>query len=104
MLFDPPGNKTKQNQRKLKEITLRMEALNQEIDAFFKEVGVSVEEFAKYASNSDNFTPQAWSEMEKRRKFLDERLQKELDSIQDPSRTKKSFDDHSASRNWIPCR
>lgn len=104
MLFNTLENKSKQNEKKLRELTLQYERLNKDIEQFFTDLDVKPEQLSQMASNPDNFTPKAWEELKRLHKELEERLEKDLSSIRDIGKAKKSFEEKNVSRHWIYCR
>lgn len=104
MLFDSLENKSKQNERKLRELKLRFESLSREIEQFFKEMGTTPAELSQYAQNPDNFSPREWDELKKKQKALEDQLENELKSIRDVQASKKSFEENNVSRHWIFCK
>lgn len=104
MLFDTLENKSKQNEKKLRELTLQYERLNKDIEKFFIDLDVLPEQLSSLASNPDHFPPKAWEELKRLHKELEERLEKDLSSIRDVSKTKKSFEEKNVARHWIFCR
>lgn len=104
MIFDSLENKTKQNERKLRELKLKYERVNKEIESLYKEIAMTPEELSAYAQDPSNFSPRAWDELQKKQKALEEHLENDLKQLRDVTAAKKSFQENNVSQHWIFCR
>jgi len=74
MFFENYEQKSQQLNRKIHELCLRIEKLDEDINAHFKEQCINPFEVVEYLENKDNFTKSEWAEIEEARRILDERL------------------------------
>ncbi len=86
----------------LRELTIRMEKLDREYESVLGQSGLSFEQIQNYIENPDNFSQPIWQRMELEKKKLSEKLDLALQSIKDPSKLKKTFDERrSIQPHWI---
>lgn len=103
MFFDTIENKMIRNDKKIKELSIKTEALNREIDSFYNEINICQKQLSEYSKNKENFLPQVWQALEEQRAALNEKLpaQQEEKNLQE---TSNRFQEQHIARHWIPVR
>ena len=84
-----------QNEKKLKELLLKNEALDREVSALLKEE--TLKKVAAYSQDKGNFSEEEWESLQKERKDFEVKLRRELDQVQNPRRTSARCICHHAS-------
>lgn len=91
-----------QTERKLKELSIKMEKVQQDYQKLLNEIGLSPEQISEYVDNPDNFSPPIWEMLQKERAHLDERLNLELSRIKDPRKNEKKYSDQAViQQHWL---
>lgn len=67
MFFPSQEEKFHLNQKKIKELSIRSQALNREIETFYEELETSPEALAAFSRLQENFEPAAWEILERAR-------------------------------------
>jgi len=101
MLFNSNEEKMLHNEKRLKEITLRFERLNMEIEGFLEEMEVTPEQLTCYVENRDNFCEVSWEELRKQKQMLDQKLDLETKSLADPRETQKKRETQNVAPHWL---
>lgn len=85
----------------MQELIIRLDSLDREIKALLAELNITPEKLTAFISNKENFTDDNWTELQKQRKLLDEKLNKELSNIRDPRKVKKTQMDRHVQNHWL---
>lgn len=93
--------KIEKNLNQTRLLELQMEAQDKEIAEFLREMKVTPKQLANFVENPDNFTPENWEELQKQRKLLDEKLNKDLKNISNPLKTKKAYKERQVDPRWL---
>ncbi|MCB1112625.1 MAG: hypothetical protein H7A37_01850 [Chlamydiales bacterium] len=102
MFFESsPEFKIRQNEKKLRELRVRVDSLNKEVDGFLTSLGVSSEQLTAYVENRENFDDETWEKLQDERQKLDAKLTFELESVSDPTKTKKAYETLNVAPHWI---
>lgn len=104
MFFQSHEDKTTINEKKIKELTIKADALNKEIENFYSEIAICPKKLADFSRKEENFFPEAWKELEKQRAMLDEKLSMQIKDIRNPLEAKGRYEDRNIARHWIPVR
>lgn len=104
MFFDTIEQKTERNNKKLKEICLRIEKLDQDMEQLFKEQGINPIEVAEFLEKKENFSEKEWGEIQEARRTLDKELKVNLKNIRDPRKAKKAYNDRYVQPHWLYVR
>ncbi len=83
------------------ELLIRMDVLDREVKGLMSELNVTPEQLTQFVENADNFTPENWEELQKQRQALDDKLQRELENVRDPSKAKKRQADRHVAPHWL---
>lgn len=89
------------NKQLLKELLIRSESLDKEIQLLFEAVQINPSEITEYLSDSNNFTAENWEEINKQRQELREKIKKELDNVPDPEKAKKALKELNVDPRWL---
>ena len=90
------------NEKLLKELIKRSDEQEAWFENFYKEHNISKEEIFTFLSDPRNFDEKTWEAMQKMRLKFQEEIQRELDNIKDPLKTKKTYNELHNSKRWIP--
>lgn len=98
---DTAEEKLKVNEKKMRELAIRLEKLDSDISAFLEELNVTPEQLTSFVSNKDNFTDSNWIDLQAEKKKLDEKLNTELKNIRNPLKSKKNLASLNVSQHWL---
>lgn len=99
MFFQTQEERSLQNEKKIRELSIQAEALNKEINNFYAELNICPATLAEFSKNKENFSSETWEELQHQRQLLDEKL-----VIQEQTQTKRHHEDRNIARHWIPVR
>lgn len=89
------------NEKAIQELSIRIEALNKDIDELLNELQVTPDQLTMFIENKDNFSEENWSSLQAQRKTLDEKLLRELLNISNPKKTKETFKQLNVQPHWL---
>lgn len=104
MFFETYEQQTVRNEKKIKEICLRIEKLDQDVEQYFKEQGINPVEVAQYMENKENFSDSEWKEIQEAQHLLEKELKLNLKNIRDPRKAKKAYNDRHVQPHWLYVR
>jgi hypothetical protein len=85
----------------IQELSIRIEALNRDVDELFSQLRVSPEQLTAFIENKDNFSEENWNALLEQRKALDEKLLRELLHVSNPKKTQQSFKSMNVQPHWL---
>lgn len=89
-------------QLRIKEISIRLDRLDREMDDVFSELGINPEQLHAYFQQSKHLSSTLEEEIHQERKRLDEKLELALQCIKDPLKLKKTFSERgSVKPHWL---
>lgn len=91
----------KQHEIKFQELAIRVESINREVSEFFREWNICPDKVAAFVDRKENFTKIGWEEITKRKQELDNKLQRELNSIRNPIKIKRAHSSLNVARHWL---
>jgi hypothetical protein len=89
------------NEKAIQELSIRIEALNNDIDELLSELQVTPSQLTAFIESKDNFSKENWSTLQAQRKALDEKLLRELLNIKNPKKAKESFKQLNVQPHWL---
>ena len=92
------------NEQKIKGLSIQIETIDREAAELLNELDVTPEQLTQFVKNSENFSKKNWEELQRQRKLLNEKLQRDLDNINNPKKTKDTYKKFRVPPNWIPVR
>lgn len=93
--------KIQNTRKKLQEIEINLENLQRELQ-ILEENSTSSEDMAAFIENKDNFSNPIWEKLQKEKKILEEKMNRELNSIPDPNLNKKAYSEKGTIQpHWI---
>lgn len=101
---DTTEEKLKINEKKLRELAIRLESLDSEIHGFLNELNVTPEQLSAFVSCKDNFTDDNWEELQQQKMKLDQKLDVEIKNVRDPLKSKKALASLNVARHWLHVR
>lgn len=93
--------KLNMNEKKLREMSIRLEKLDRDIANFLHEMEVTPEQLTAFISKKEHFTEGNWEELQKHKKQLDEKLEVELKNVRNPLKAKKALASLNVNRHWL---
>ena len=90
-----------QGELKLKKLTLEFERLNQTIEEFFNSCNLTEEALHQFNATKAHFNDEAWEKLNEERTKLEEKLQRQLELIRNPTLTKKKYADRHVAPHWL---
>lgn len=94
--------KIQQTDKKLSDLKMRLERLEQERDQFLSDRELSSEELASYVADEANFHPELWMQWQEEKKALDEKLQSELRQVRDEGKAAKAYTERGGiAPHWL---
>ena len=94
-------NKFEQLERKIQELTLRIEACDRQEQELFNELEMTPEQLTAFVQNKENFTEKNWDKIQKQRQERDENLDRDLKNIRNPRKSKQAFEERNINPQWI---
>ncbi len=104
MFFDSLEEKSRRNKQKLKELMIRNEKMDQDLDKLFNDYDINPDEVIDYLQKKENFTDKQWDEIGEAQQILDERLKVELKNVKDPRKTQQAQNDRLVRPHWLYVR
>jgi|LakMenE18May11ns_1017448.scaffolds.fasta_scaffold9922340_3 hypothetical protein len=108
MFFNKDNNETtieqviNKHDLSLQELLIRIDVLDREVKTLLDELQVTPEQVSKFISDSSNFTPENWEELQQQRQSLELKLSREKENIRDPLKNKKTFSERaSVQQHWL---
>ncbi|MBS4169833.1 Uncharacterized protein NEOC95_000551 [Neochlamydia sp. AcF95] len=92
------------NERKMRELAIRLEKLDEDTHAFLEELEISPEQLTTFISQKENFTDSNWQELQQQKKQMDDKLETELNNIRNPLQSKQIFSSLNVARHWLYVR
>lgn len=89
------------NELAIKELTISIESLSNQVDQLLQELNVSSEQLTAFIENKNNFSEENWRDLIKMRQDLEEKLLRELANIKNPQKTKKAFAERKVQPHWL---
>ncbi|MEI8365277.1 MAG: hypothetical protein WCF65_02565 [Parachlamydiaceae bacterium] len=89
------------NHLSIDELSIRIDALNQDVESFLQELNVSPEQLTTLLSEKNNFTERNWNTILEQRKALDEKLLRALVNVANPQKTKKAYASRKVPSHWL---
>ena len=90
MFFDIE-EKSRIIERRIKELIIRMEKLDLDIDQFFLENNIDPGAVSRQVTNKNNYSENEWEEVQKIHKNLDEKFNIKIRSIPNPEKLRETY-------------
>jgi hypothetical protein len=100
-LRESTEDRLKKNEKKIQELVIRHEKLDQDITNFLEELEVTPEQLTAFISAKENFTEDNWLRLQEHKEKLHIKLDVELKNIRDPHKTKKARDSLHIGSHWL---
>lgn len=100
-LRNSPEEKMEDQEKKLQELLIRIENLDQSSDALLKELNVTPQQLTQFISNKAHFTEDAWNTLREQKQMLDEKIDQQLASISNPLKTRKTYKERVIQNHWL---
>lgn len=102
MLFgDKLEEQVTNNEKKIRELSIRHEKLDLDVSNFLKELEVTPEQLSAFITKKENFTEDNWEELQNQKKKLDEKLDLELKNVRNPLKSKKALASLNIRQHWL---
>ena len=100
-MFEDLEQKMARQEKALKELQLRNENLDGEIQDYLDGHQVNTDNLSKYIAEKSNFGEANWEELQKRKSQIDQKLNRELENISNPLRLKKAYKQRNVQQHWL---
>lgn len=97
-------NKIQQQESKIKELEIQLETLEHSVSELLTHLQVTPEQLTALVSNQEHFSEENWSDLQKHKLQIEEKLQREIANIRNPRKIKKSYDSLHVERHWLHVR
>lgn len=104
MLFDSMEQQIRQQEEKIRKLSLMIENQDREVNEFLQQQNIVPEKVGKFLENSENFCEESWSTLNQEKQKLEEKLHRDLTNIRNPKKTKKSYASLHVERHWLHVR
>lgn len=89
---------------KIQELEIQLESLDRNIAEFLQQMEIDLEKLTAYMEKPDNFSEQNWEELLTQKKLINDKLQRELNNIRNPIKTKSAYSNLHVERHWLHVR
>ncbi|MEC7838532.1 MAG: hypothetical protein VX777_00680 [Chlamydiota bacterium] len=107
MFFESQQDKMRSLDKKIREITILMEKIDRDIETFFFENNINPIEVAERLSKlskQENVTEEEWENYQEARRIVSEELKIDIETIENPEKAKKSYNDRFVQPHWLYVR
>lgn len=96
-------NQINQADQKINALAIQLEQLDRAVDELFSLIELTPEQLTAFVKKQEHFTQENWEELHKQRAQLEERLNRSLNNIRNPLKTKRALSNlHLAYQsNWL---
>lgn len=88
-------------EKEVEQLLRRDKEVSEQIMRLFEDLQFTPEQLENYLSNRENFTAEEWEFMEVRRREMEEKLERDLENIPNPEKTKEAYKLRRQTSNWI---
>lgn len=99
--FENLENILQLQEKKLVEIDIENERLDQKIEAFYEEFEVNEQNLSTFLSQETNFCKENWETIQIEKKKMEEKLKSDLENIANPFRLKKVYKQRKVETHWL---
>lgn len=94
--------KIHRTERRLLELSLHLQRLNQEHQKLLEELDLTPEQLKDFVENPENFPPPIWEQLQKEKKEWDEKLDLELKNVRNANKTKSVLSERGTiQQHWL---
>lgn len=90
-----------QTDQKINALAIQLEQLDRAVDELFSLIELTPEQLTAFVKKPEHFTKENWEELDKQRLALEERLNRSLNNIQNPRKTKRAYSSLKVGQNWM---
>lgn len=94
-------NSVEKKEKQLRELAISIEALDMQVAEMMAELKVTRKQLSMFLSNPENFTPENWEELQKQKKNLELKLQRDLAQIRNPKEAEKKLKQSNVAPHWL---
>lgn len=96
-----PEDNLLDQEKKLQELLIQIENLDQASDKFLEELNVTEDQLTQFISNRHHFDEDTWATLSEQKKILDDKIETQLKSIHNPLKTKKTYKERRIQNHWL---
>lgn len=93
-----------QQETKIKELEIQLETLENSVGELLTHLQVTPEQLTAFVDKQEHFSEENWTELQKQRKILDDKLLREIANIRNPRKTKNAYSNLHVERHWLHVR
>ena len=87
--------------KKINELEIEIARLDALVDELYQDIDVQPEQIDTLLSNSNNFSPKNWEQIQEQQREIDDNIKREISNIVNPKHTQKKYEDRHVSRDWL---
>ena len=88
-------------EQKIQALSHQIEHLDKQTELLHEELQVTPEQLISFIECKDNFSEETWELLKTHQKQLDEKLNLDLESVQNPLKTKSKYADRHVAPHWL---
>ncbi len=89
-------------QRKLKELLILSEKLDNNYQKLLDDLSISEDQLINFIDNPENFTENEWNDLQAEKETMEKMLDLQLSQVKDPNENKKKYSQRKrVQSNWI---
>lgn len=92
---------SKKQEKKINDVTAKLDRTEALLEKFFAEHNLNEEEFHTFFENPDHFHPKTWEELQKASEQLNDQLELDLKCIKNPNSTVQKYKALSSANKWL---
>ena len=102
MIEEKLEEKIHRTDRKLAELLIRLEQIQQQHHEIINDLNATPEDLIAFSQNRDNFSAETWEQLQEEKKQIEQWLHLQLSNVRDPCKAKKATDERAAvQQHWL---
>lgn len=93
--------KIQKNERKINELSIKMDAVDREVHALLNELNVTPDQLTQFVHTEKNFAEEDWAKLQEEQQKMHTKLQVELQSIRNPKEMQKRYAERVVQNHWL---
>lgn len=101
MSIEDLENKITLQEKKISEIEIKNERMEEEIESFYEEFEVNQQNLSLFISQKENFSDGSWEILQAEKQKAESKLARDLENIANPFRLKKVYKQRKVETHWL---
>lgn len=94
-------NRINRSEKKINALAVQLEHLDREVDELFRLMEITHEQLTAFVEKEEHFTKDNWAELRQQKLKLEERLNRSLNNIRNPLKTKRAYANLHIANHWL---